>query len=48
MPSTSTLALNETTIDPDLEPAYALHPLLEQEALLETFNRAGDDSQEEV
>jgi len=36
-PSTSTLALNETTIDPDSELAHALQPLLEQEALLETF-----------
>jgi rabenosyn-5 len=31
------LALNETTIDPDSELAHALQPLLEQEALLETF-----------
>ena len=36
-PSTPTLALNETTIDPDSELAHALQPLLEQEALLETF-----------
>ena len=36
-PSTPTLALNETTIDPDPELAHALQPLREQEALLETF-----------
>lgn len=36
-PSTLTLPLNETTIDPDSELAHALQPLLEQEALLETF-----------
>jgi rabenosyn-5 len=31
------MALSETTIDPDSELAHALQPLLEQEALLETF-----------
>jgi hypothetical protein len=36
-PSTLTTPLNETTIDPDSELAHALQPLLEQEALLETF-----------
>lgn len=36
-PSTPTLTLNETTIDPDSELAHALQPLLEQEALLEAF-----------
>jgi len=36
-------------IGPGSEPAYALQgPLLEQGALLETFDRAGDDGREEV
>jgi rabenosyn-5 len=33
----SQVPLLETTIDPDSELAHALQPLLEQEALLETF-----------
>ena len=35
-------------IDPGLETAHALRPPPEQEALLETFNRAGDGDQEKV